>query len=125
MQFENKKQYKPTRIFLLTTFALSSIFYFLIIDHGSLNAFYVFGLMWCPGISAFITLKILKKSFKELGWEWGKTKYQIQSFIIPLISSLIIYLIVWLFGWGEFLSNESVLQTTIIGFIPSIIFFNS
>ena len=106
---ENKS--KPIVIFLLITLALSSIFYFLIIDSGTLaagNGLYVIELMWCPGISALITMKILKRSFKELGWKWGKTKYQIRSYVLPIIYALIAYVIIWIFGWGKFYNSEFV-----------------
>jgi lipopolysaccharide export LptBFGC system permease protein LptF len=44
--------------YLVITFALSSVFYYLIISSGSLTAtggIYAAGLMWCPGIAALAT----------------------------------------------------------------------
>ena len=111
MQNQIENNYKPIALFLSITFLLSSIFYFLIIDAGTLAAgggLYVLGLMWCPGIAALISMKILKRSLKELGWKWGKTKYQIQSYFIPFIYALIAYLIIWGFGWGKFYDSEFV-----------------
>ncbi len=108
-QIENNS--KPILIFLLITLALSSIFYYLIIDAGTLSAgggLYVLGLMWCPGISALITMRILKRSLKELGWKWGKTKYQLRSYFIPILYALVAYLIVWIVGWGKFYNGEFV-----------------
>lgn len=60
---------KPIPLFLVITFALSSIFYYLIIDAGSLSAaggMYTLGLMWCPGIAALISLKLTGRSWREL-----------------------------------------------------------
>ena len=77
---------KPIAIFLSITLALSAIFYFLIIYSGTLGGGrgqYVMGLMWCPGISALITMKLLKRNISDLGWKWGNTKYQIWSYLIP------------------------------------------
>ena len=102
---------KAIILFLVLTFALSSIFYYLIINAGTLTqggGMYVLGLMWCPGIAALITLKVLKRSWKELGWKWGKTRYQLWSYLIPIIYGLIAYLIIWVFGWGQFYNEETV-----------------
>jgi len=102
---------KPIIIFLSITLALSAIFYFLIIYSGTLGGGggqYVMGLMWCPGISALITMKILKRNISDLGWKWGKTKYQLWSYLIPIIYALIAYLAIWIFGWGGFYNKEFV-----------------
>ena len=106
-QAENK--FKPIGIFLSLTFALSSIFYFFIIYSGKLGGgagMYVTGLMWCPGISALITMKILKRNISELGWKWGETKYQVKCYLIPLFYVFLAYLIIWSFGWGRFYNKE-------------------
>jgi hypothetical protein len=111
MNNQPKARFKPAFIFLSITFALSSIFYFLIIYSGKLGGGagqYVMGLMWCPGISALITMKILKRNFSDLGWKWGKTKFQVQSYFIPFIYALIAYLIIWSFGWGGFYDKEYI-----------------
>ncbi len=102
---------KPITIFLSITLALSSIFYFLIIYSGTLGGGqgqYVMGIMWCPGISALITMKILKRNIFDLGWKWGETKYQFWSYLIPLIYVLIAYLVIWIFGFGGFYNKEFV-----------------
>ncbi len=78
MEVQTENKFKPIGIFLSITFALSAIFYFLIIYSGKLGGGvgqYVMGLMWCPGISALITMKILKRNISDLGWKWGKTEY--------------------------------------------------
>jgi membrane protease YdiL (CAAX protease family) len=102
---------KPVLIFLAITLALSSVFYFLIIYSGTLSSGWgklTTGLMWCPGIAALITMKILNRNISDLGWKWGKTKYQVWSYLIPLIYAFIAYLIVWIFGWGGFYDREFV-----------------
>ena len=127
----SKISLKPVVLFLSITFALSSIFYFLIIYSGSLGGGvgqYVMGIMWCPGIAALITMKILKRNISDLGWKWGNTKYQIQSYLIPLFYALIAYIIIWGFGWGGFYDKEFVARlTTSFGLGPIgngfIIFF--
>ena len=106
---------KPITIFLSITLALSAIFYFLIIYSGTLGGGrgqYVMGIMWCPGISALITMKILGRNISDLGWKWGKTKYQIWSYLIPIIYALIAYSAIWIFGWGGFYNKEFVSTLT-------------
>ena len=97
--------------FFPITFALSAIFYFLIIYSGKVGGGagqYVIGLMWCPGISALITMKILKRNISELGWKWGETKHQVKSYLIPLLYVFIAYAIIWSFGLGGFYNEEMV-----------------
>jgi len=99
-----KNKFRPIVLFLSITFALSSIFYFLIIDAGTLsagNGLYVMGIMWCPGIAGIITMLLLKRNLKQLGWKWGKSKYQLQSYLIPLLYALLAYAIIWTFGLGK------------------------
>ena len=102
---------KSIFLFLAITLALSSIFYFLIIDAGTLsagNGLFVLGLMWCPGISALITLRLCKRSWRELGWKWGETKYQFRSYFLPILYALVAYSLIWVFGWGKFYDSEFV-----------------
>ena len=115
MENQTEKKFKPIGIFLSITLALSAIYYFLIIYSGTLSSGwgqFVMGLMWCPGISALITMKILKRNISELGWKWGKTKYQLWSYLIPLIYAFIAYLVIWVFGWGGFYDKEFVVRLT-------------
>lgn len=69
---------------------------------------YVSGLMWSPGIAALLTLLIQKRSIAELGWSWGEPKYQLWSYLIPLLYSFLTYLIIWLTGLGGFYKQETV-----------------
>ena len=111
MENTTESKFKPIGIFLSLTFALSAIFYFFIIYSGQLGGGagkYVMGLMWCPGISALITMKILKRNISDLGWKWGETKYQVKSYLIPLLYAFIAYIIIWGFGLGGFYNTETV-----------------
>ncbi len=106
---------RPVITFLLITFLLSSIFYFLIIYTGKIGSgfgLYVTGLMWCPGISALITSLILGRKLSELGWQWGNAKYQLRSYLIPLLYASIAYIIIWSIGWGGFYNKEFVTQVS-------------
>jgi uncharacterized protein len=80
--------------FLLTTLVISSVFYFLIIKSGHMGGgwgAYVAGLMWSPGFAALLTCKFLGRDFGSLGWGWGKTRYEVISYFIPLGYSIVIY----------------------------------
>ena len=99
---------KAIGLFLLFLFGLSSIFYFLIIHTGKLGSgfgLYVTGMMWCPACAAFITTKILKRKIAGLAWRWGNWRYQLWSYLLPLIYALVAYLIIWLAGWGGFYNH--------------------
>lgn len=99
---------KPTKrlaAFLGLTFVFSAVFYYLIISTGSLGgsgtAIYVLGLMWCPGIAALVTQLVFNRSVKGLGWRWGKTRYQIIAYLLPIVYAAPVYIAVWILGWGD------------------------
>ncbi|MGA2622538.1 MAG: CPBP family intramembrane glutamic endopeptidase [Bacteroidota bacterium] len=99
------KTYQGILVFLTVTFFLSSIFYFFIISAGRIHSagnLYVIGLMWCPGAAAILTCFLLKRNISSLGWRWGKTKYQLLSYFIPLAYTSLTYAIVWALGFGSF-----------------------
>jgi len=99
-----EKTLKEIFTFLVLTFLFSSFFYYPFIAAGTLdidNAFlYVLGLMWCPGLSALITSLFFQKNLRGLGWGWGKTRYQVLSFFMPLIYAFPVYALVWIFALG-------------------------
>ena len=104
-QEQSLKVKKAVITYILLTFTLSSIFYFLIISAGSLQAGNgIFGLllMWCPAFAAFITSLIFYKSIKDFGWKAGKIKYLVLGYIIPIIYCIIAYGIFWGTGLGTF-----------------------
>jgi len=96
-------------IFLLLVFAFSSVFYFLILRAHKLGAgggLYVVGIMWCPALAAFATLKLNGRKLSELGWKWPQTKYATMSWFIPLLYATVAYAIVWASGRGGFPNHE-------------------
>ncbi len=114
-KIDEKNSLAPVLQFLVINFALSGIFYFFIIYSGTLGAgrgLYTTGLMWCPGTAALIAMKLQKRDLSELGWKWGKTKYQLQSFLVPVLYALIAYLIIWSTGLGGFYDREFVNELT-------------
>lgn len=89
-------------VFLVLTFALSSIFYVQIIHGGGMRIGPVFGLMWCPGIAALVTKLIFQRNLRGIGWGWGRTRWQLLSYVIPPAAALVVYGVVWLTGIGDF-----------------------
>ena len=109
----NKENYKNLRksiiTFVILTLALSSIFYYFLISSGELfagNGLYLLGLMWCPALSAIVTQLIYRNNLNAMGWQWGKTKYQLWSYAIPFFYALVTYTIIWLTGLGIFSENQ-------------------
>jgi membrane protease YdiL (CAAX protease family) len=66
--------------------------------------------MWCPAIAALLTCRIRKIPVSSLGWKWGLTKYQIMAYCIPILYSLVPYLIIWISGAGGFYNHEFVAE---------------
>jgi uncharacterized protein len=90
---------KRITAYLALTFALSSIPYVLIIE-GGMSSLMVLVLMWCPGVAALLTSLIFRRRMSEFGWRWGKTRYQIASYFIPMLYAWLGYGLVWLTGLG-------------------------
>jgi membrane protease YdiL (CAAX protease family) len=98
--------------FLLLTAAISSIFYYFILQTGRMGAgrgLYVTGLMWSPGLAALVTRYRYEKSVRHLGWSWGNPRYQLLSYLIPLAYAATTYAVAWVTGLAGFY-NESFLN---------------
>jgi membrane protease YdiL (CAAX protease family) len=105
----SRRTVEKTITYVVITFALSSVFYYLIISSGGLTAtggIYAAGLMWCPGIAAFATQIAYHESPRDLGWSWGKTRYLAWSYLIPLLYASVAYVLVWSTGLGRFSGVE-------------------
>jgi membrane protease YdiL (CAAX protease family) len=122
-----KKNWKEIAVFLTLTLVFSSIFWVIIIVSGfqSKNAvFYVFGLMWSPGVAGIITCLIYQKSLRCIGWKWGKTRYQALSIFLPIVYAAVSYSVVWLVKWGKINKDFSldIVQFLTIGVFFSLLF---
>ena len=92
-------------VYLILTFAFSTVFYRMIIHSGSLsahNGLWVLLLMWSPGTAGLLTRLIFQGNLRDHGWGWGKTKYQFASYWIPLAYAAVVYLPLWLAGYANF-----------------------
>lgn len=101
--------FKKVIVYLALTFTLCIPFYYTIISTGEVEAgggIYVIGLMWCPGLAALLTRFVFQRNLRGIGWGWGKTRYQVWSYLLPLIGFLAVYGITWSTGLGGFSSEE-------------------
>lgn len=89
--------------FLALTFALSAVFWGLIIRAGSLGAHggaFVFALMWCPGTSALVTRLAFQHNVRGEGWRLGAPRWAVLAYVLPLGYATVAYGAVWLAGLG-------------------------
>lgn len=90
--------------FLVIVTAIASIFYYLILSAGTLDASggaFVLGLMWSPGAAALITQLIYERRIGGLGWKPGKFKYLLIAFLLPLVYCAVVYGVTWGTGLGS------------------------
>jgi len=100
-------KYRPSLLFVVIAAIVSTPFYYLAVHyHGG-----TFKLMWAPTIATIITMAILKRDLRTLGWSWGRWRYQWLAFLIPLAYCVIAYVIIWSAGWGGFYDAKFVAHT--------------
>jgi len=102
---DRQKVWRPIIVFLLVTFALSALFWALIVQPGrpsGLKQLYTLGLMWCPGVAALLTTLIDQHNLRGLGWRLGPARYLLLSYALPIAYAGVIYALTWLLGWGAF-----------------------
>jgi len=92
---------KKITTFLVLTFLLSSIGYYLIVhskDLGINLSLAMFYLMWCPGISGITTYLIYEKGLSAIGWRLGRLKWLGLAYSLPIIYATGAYGVIWLSG---------------------------
>lgn len=100
-------------IFFILLFIISGFSYFLLFKTESAkpeDSLASLLLVYSPFLAAIITRLIIDQNIKKLGWKFGKAKYLLLAFIIPIIYGIIIYGFAWLTKIGAV--NE---QITIMG----------
>lgn len=99
---------KKIIVYLALTLTLSIPFYYYILSAGTIEAgggIYIVGVMWCPSVAALLTRLVFQRNLRGIGWGWGKTRYQVWSYLLPVIAGLAVYGIVWATGLGGFSSE--------------------
>ncbi|WP_271714331.1 CPBP family intramembrane glutamic endopeptidase [Anaeromicropila herbilytica] len=100
-----KKEKKSIIIFLIATFILSSVCYYIYIKGGEAASGITALLMWCPGVVAIIIRNIYYKKEKVLGFNRCNIRYIILGIFIPMIYLGGSYGIYWLLTPKAFTSN--------------------
>jgi len=113
---KNQNQFSSKKIitFLLLTFGITALFdvpSILLNITGSASALFNTASMWSPAIAVLLTKWLYKENIRELNWKWPKTKYILLSFAIPVLYSLLTYLIIWTAKWGTFYNEEFIKET--------------
>ncbi|PCI32634.1 MAG: CPBP family intramembrane metalloprotease [Flavobacteriaceae bacterium] len=106
---EQKEAWKTIFIFLAIVTIMSAVFYYAIVNLYP-SSIYIGGLMWCPAVAVIITLKLKGRSVSSLNWNWGNWKYTRLSYFIPVLYTLITYILIWIFGLGALPNQEMVLD---------------
>ena len=114
-----KKEKKTIIIFLIATFLLSSVCYYIYIKVGEAASGITALLMWCPGAVAIIISNIFYKKEKVLGFNKCKIKYIILGILIPLVYLGGSYGIYWLLTPKAFTGN---IYSNSIGLMVSAVF---
>jgi hypothetical protein len=99
------KDKKSVLIFLVITFALSIICYYIYITNGESASGIVALLMWCPGLAAIIIKNIFYRKERLLGYQRCNIKYILLGIFIPAIYLSVSYGIYWAIDPGSFTGN--------------------
>ncbi len=106
---EPKETWKTIIIFLIVVTITSAIFHYAIVNLYP-SSIYIGGLMWCPAMAAFVTLKWMGRSISTLPWAWRNWKYIRLSYFIPTLYVMITYILIWGFGLGGLTDETNVLE---------------
>ncbi len=92
-------------LFLGLTFLFSAPFYLYLARGGAAAAavgspLLHQSLMWCPGVAALVARRVSRGSLRGLGWGWGRSRYQVAAYLLPLALCLAVYPPVWALGGG-------------------------
>ncbi len=63
---------------------------------------WITGMMWSVGVAAIITCLVLRRPLSSLGWGFGKPKYLLLAFFLPIGYSLFAFLIIIGLGLGVY-----------------------
>ena len=106
---ERKNTWKTIFTFLAIITAISSLFHYAIVTLYP-SRIYIGGLMWCPALAAFITLRLNGKSISSLPWKWAQRKYIGLSYFTPALYVTITYLLLWIFGFGGLANTQGIIS---------------
>lgn len=111
---KDTKNKKAVAIFLIITFVLSSICYYIRIKGGNAAAGMTSILMWCPAIAAFIVHRIFYYKEKVLGWNRCNVQYILIGIFVPIIYLGVSYGTYWIANRSSFTGE---IYTKSIGYL--------
>jgi len=91
--------------YLFFTLVFSAVFWGLIIHTGHLasgGGLFVLALMWCPGLAGLLTRYLYQGNLDGHGWRWGRARYPLASYLIPIAYATPVYLVAWFSGLASF-----------------------
>ena len=106
-KLERKEAWNTIAIFLIIVTVFSAVFHYAIVNLYP-SRIYIGALMWCPALAAFLTLKIKGKKISSLHWNWGNWKYIRLSYFTPVLYVSITYAAIWLLGFGNIATKETI-----------------
>ena len=105
--------------YLLLTFALSSIFWYIIaikpqwaIDTGLIR-YTMLLLMWCPGVAAILIRLALQRNLKGFGFKIGELRWWLIAFVIPIVVGLVMFGTAWITGIAPLLTDNAATLFTL------------
>ncbi|MBU4535772.1 MAG: CPBP family intramembrane metalloprotease [Euryarchaeota archaeon] len=124
---------KTVITFVVLTFLLSSIFWYLtsrtplVADNTTLLLLYTVGSMWCPALAAVITRLYYQHNLKGFGVGLGKPIWLLVGILLPITVGLFMFGSAWITSIAPFNPQKAASVLT-ISFIPALllgILFNS
>lgn len=106
---ERKEAWNTIAVFIIIVTLFSAIFHYAIVNLYP-SRIYIGALMWCPALAAFLTLKIKGRKISSLPWNWGNWKYIRLSYFIPAFYVAITYAAIWLLGFGNIATEETIVS---------------
>jgi membrane protease YdiL (CAAX protease family) len=111
------RSWKKIATFVVLTFAISSVFYWIMRSTGSARDIGVLW-MWSPALGAILTKWLFRESLRDFGWGSGPKKYVLWGLMIPLLYALVIYGVAWVTRLAGFRPPTFVLLLFLpVGFV--------
>ncbi|MBN2257510.1 MAG: CPBP family intramembrane metalloprotease [Anaerolineaceae bacterium] len=113
---------KEVITFLIIFTVQGVVFTTLIVTNGGpidQNPLAALGFMFSPAFAALLTNFIYHKNLRGFGWKWGKTRYQIWAYVVPMIYALISYGLILLLGLGK-LNTETASGLSVVDVLQSV-----
>jgi len=88
-------------LYLFLVVAISVPYWVLMLKAGSIElarGFVIHSQMWAPAAAALLSAWITQRSLAGFGWHWGRARYVVAGYLIPIGYGVLAYLPLWLSG---------------------------